>query len=98
MAMDTQRVTAWSLAVIAFILAVFVPLGYLELRRQGRLLVPNQCPGQSIQPKAASANPPAAVAPDLGPPQPCSESVPEPPAGMKPGSLTNLGDFPPTPR
>ena len=50
---DPHRIMAWSLALIALVLAIFVPLSYLELRRQSRLPAPATAAVQSVSPAPA---------------------------------------------
>jgi hypothetical protein len=93
MAMDTQRIIAWSLAIIAFVLAIFVPLSYLELRRQGRLHAPIESLGASGQPAATGAPASAAFATESAPIEPRVDSRSESSIAAMSKSRVTLGDF-----
>ncbi len=85
--LSSLRLMAWSLALIAVVFAVFLPLGYWQLRKLAHRGVPPAPMTQPVEP-AAEMPAPGAPAPPSGP---CSES---PSDNLKqPGSSINLGDF-----
>jgi tetratricopeptide (TPR) repeat protein len=75
---------------VALVLAVFLPLGYFELRRKGRAAVPIAPPTRWVQP-AAEVPISAAPAPALSTPKPLSVSQRGNLANAK--SNVMLGDF-----
>ena len=61
------RLMAYSLALLALVLAVFVPLGYLELRRQASRIVPIAPTTQVVESPTERPSPGPVVSPPVVP-------------------------------
>lgn len=84
---NSIRLIAWSLAVIAVVLAVFLPLGYRELIKQERWMRTHTAP---TAPVAEADSNPVTPIPPTPEAQPAGSPEPTDEAGRK---LTTLGDF-----
>jgi tetratricopeptide (TPR) repeat protein len=79
---------AWSLAFIALVLAVFLPLNYLELRKQAHLAVPSAPATQPVEP--ADGGPPPGTPPSNPSPP---EDLSHPRTDLGYIKYINMGDF-----